>query len=209
LATFTPNPIHELVHPSDSFTFLQAVTLHILRLSSSSSQARSLFVREHADSLLLRIQAEWRAWLVRIHMHVNVSGGIYGRDTAEGWIRGLDEIVNLENALPPLPSRTSEEDANSDADSLSGIAELHASKGGSTNKVRVRRPLPRHENQTGQLDSAQSHSSNTGAQNTAQIFLQDKPMRILRDEWIAKVGWLVGRRVVRSGSEDMDEDEVL
>lgn len=207
----TQNPIPELVHPSESFTFLSTLTQHILRLSASSSQTRTLLVREHCDSLLLRVTDEWKAWLERINKHVNDNGGMYGNETAQGWARGLEEMVNLEGGLPVLapatPSLASDDHSQSDP-SRPG-ASSGKNGGGTASGGRQARPLPRRFGQSVPTTLAHANAHQQSPQPQPPLLLQDKPLRAIRDEWIAKVGWLIGQRVVRSGSEDMDEDEEL
>lgn len=147
--------VAELAHPAETFTYLHALTLHILRLSS---QARGLILREH-DALLVKVQGEWRAWLDRIDVHVNRSGGMFGSETVRTWERGLDELVALEHEMPV------------------------------------------------QVDQS---SASTSRARPPQQQQPDRPMRMLRDAWVAKVGWLIGRRTVLSPDQfGMDEDEDL
>jgi hypothetical protein len=153
----TSQSVAELAHPAETFTYLHAFTLHILRLSP---QARGLILREH-DALLVKAQGEWRAWLDRIDVHVNRSGGMFGSETVRTWERGLDELVALEHEIPALGEETDQSRA-------------------STSRTRPPQQQP------------------------------DRPMRMLRDAWVAKVGWLIGRRIVLSPDQfGMDEDEDL
>ena len=51
-------------------------------------------------------------------------------------------------------------------------------------------------------------SSASGSRTRSQRQPPDHPMRMFRDAWVAKVGWLIGRRVVLD-QFGMDEDEDL
>lgn len=174
----SPASLHhvaELVHPADTFTYLHTLTLHMLRLSP---QARGLIVREH-DALLIRVQSEWRAWLDRIDAHVNRSGGMYGSETVRTWERGLDELVALEADMPPLSTFLASEGEN-------------RGEGSRTS-------------QSASSSYSHSHSRSQSAHSQQQTQQPDRPMRTLRDAWVMRVGWLIGRRL--SPEFNMDEDE--
>jgi len=160
-SSHSPSASQSVAHPAETFIYLHTLTLHIMRLSS---QARGLIVREH-DTLLFKVQAEWRAWLDRIDVHVNRSGGMYGSETVRTWERGLDELVALEHETPALAEEA-------DQSSASGS--------------RTRPQQQRHQQQQ----------------------QSDRPMRMLRDAWVTKVGWLIGRRL-SPDQFGMDEDEDL
>ncbi|KAF8321690.1 hypothetical protein DL93DRAFT_2124148 [Clavulina sp. PMI_390] len=168
-----PLPTPELAHPSDTFAYLQSLTLHLLRLSP---QARALIAREH-ESLLTRVEHEWKAWLDRLDTHVNKNGGMYGSETVRTWERGLDEMVTIESELPSLAS-------------LLGEPEEPVA-------VRIRGG----RSGAGVMGRASSSSPSST--------LTHRPMRTLRDAWVTRVGWLIGRRVVDSPDSRMDEDEEL
>jgi len=137
----------ELSHPSETFAYLHAITVHIHRLPPL---ARNLLSSE-STAILVRLHKEWQAWLDRLDVHVNRSGGMYGSEAVRTWERGLEEMVVFE-----------------DKDIKEGIT----------------------------VDLGPE--SRLGA----------RPMRSLRDTWVAKVGWLIGRNRAPEPFS-MDEDEEL
>ncbi|KAF9505803.1 hypothetical protein BS47DRAFT_1334154 [Hydnum rufescens UP504] len=82
-----------LSHPSETFTYLHAVTVHYQRLPPL---ARNLLSSE-STTILVRLHKEWQAWLDRLDEHVNRSGGMYGSEAVRTWERGLEEMVVLED----------------------------------------------------------------------------------------------------------------
>lgn len=190
-ATAVPlHPIAELVHPADTFTYLHTLTLHILRLSP---QARGLVVKEH-DALLVRVQSEWRAWLDRIDVHVNRSAGMYGSETVRTWERGLDELVALEAEMPPLSTLLASEGENGAEGSRThlSIPSLSRSHLHSHSQNHLRAQPTRSQQQQQQHHQQQA----------------ERPMRMLRDTWVQKVGWLISRRAAPPPDQyNMDEDE--
>lgn len=182
------NPIAELVHPADTFTYLHTLTLHILRLSP---QARGLIVKEH-DALLVRVQSEWRAWLDRIDAHVNRSAGMYGSETVRIWERGLDELVALEAEMPPLSTLLASEGENGAEGSRTHLPTSLSSSS---------RPQSRTYNH--------SRAQPTRSQQQQQVHQAERPMRTLRDTWVTKVGWLISRRAAPPPDQyNMDEDDI-
>ena len=147
----SPSPSADLSHPSESFTYLHAVVMHIHKLPPV---ARNLIYTE-SSGLLIRLHREWVAWLNRIDEHVNRSGGMYGEEAVRAWERGLDEMV-----------------ASEDRDVKDGL----------------------------------SVTVDVSTLGPGEV-VPPRPLRTLRDAWITKVGWLIGRRS-RSVSDGMDEDEL-
>lgn len=74
-------------HASDAFTFLHALTTHIL--SQPPLTQASL-----VPALLPRLQAEWKAWVKEIDEILNVQGGMFGGETVKGWEKGLDQFAH-------------------------------------------------------------------------------------------------------------------
>ncbi|KAG6334042.1 hypothetical protein ID866_5045 [Astraeus odoratus] len=74
-------------HPSETFSFLSALTSHII--SQPPLTQTSL-----APLLLPRLSQEWVAWIDRIDEVVNREGGMFGVETVRGWERTLDELAD-------------------------------------------------------------------------------------------------------------------
>ncbi|KAG6851200.1 hypothetical protein H0H93_015210 [Arthromyces matolae] len=73
-------------HPSETFSFLCAVTNHII---SQPPLAQAELVQQ----LIPRLSEEWKAWVNHVDDIVNRSGGMFGRETVEQWGRALDEMA--------------------------------------------------------------------------------------------------------------------
>ncbi|KAG6885861.1 hypothetical protein C0993_008824 [Termitomyces sp. T159_Od127] len=74
-------------HPSETFSFLCALTNHIL---SQPALAQS----ELVPQLFPRLSEEWKAWVLRVDEIVNRSGGMFGSETVQQWGRALDEMAD-------------------------------------------------------------------------------------------------------------------
>lgn len=73
-------------HPIEVFTFLHALTSHVL---SQPSLTQASLVPE----LLPRLKEEWKAWVNQIDEVVNRQAGMFGNETVKGWEKGLDEFA--------------------------------------------------------------------------------------------------------------------
>ncbi|KAG8904977.1 hypothetical protein FRB99_000936 [Tulasnella sp. 403] len=78
------------LHPSETFTFLHAVTLHLFRLPYLTLAE---FCRPSENVVFPRLQAEWTAWVQRVDDDVNKWAGMYRDEVVKSWERGLDELV--------------------------------------------------------------------------------------------------------------------
>ncbi|CAK5280191.1 unnamed protein product [Mycena citricolor] len=81
--------VKEHVHPSETYSFLSALTEHLLsqpQLTQSSLQ----------PLLLPRLTDEWKAWIDKLDMTVNQQGGMFAGDVVRTWERGLDSFAQAE-----------------------------------------------------------------------------------------------------------------
>lgn len=75
------------VHPSETFTYLSAVTRELLSLPPiCHTTLRS--------TLTPRLLNEWKAWLNRVDDHVNNQAGMFGLGTLKIWESELDEFAS-------------------------------------------------------------------------------------------------------------------
>jgi hypothetical protein len=75
-------------HPSDTFTLLHTLAVHIHRFPPTT---RSLLGTE--TTLLARLDKEWENWVNRVDAWVNREGRMFGEETVRGWERGLEEMA--------------------------------------------------------------------------------------------------------------------
>lgn len=73
-------------HPAETFSFLQAVTSHIL---SQFPEAQDELVKR----LLPALAVEWKMWVTRLDEQVNGQSRIVGSDVVRTWRRGLKDLV--------------------------------------------------------------------------------------------------------------------
>ncbi|KAG9006732.1 hypothetical protein FRB93_008464 [Tulasnella sp. JGI-2019a] len=83
------------LHPTETFTFLHALTLQLLRLPSLTLAE---FARPSENMVFPRLQAEWTAWVQKIDDDVNRWGGMYRDEVVKGWERGLNELLAAEES---------------------------------------------------------------------------------------------------------------
>jgi hypothetical protein len=81
----TTNQLHKS-HPSENFTFLFALTSHLL--SQPTLTQASLI-----PALLPRLQEEWRGWVNQLDEVVNKQAGMFGMETVKSWEKALDEFA--------------------------------------------------------------------------------------------------------------------
>lgn len=81
------NQSQNKAHPSETFTFLHALTTHIL--SQPPLTQVSLL-----PALLPRLKEEWNSWVKEVDDIVNTQGGMFGVETVKGWEKGLDEFAH-------------------------------------------------------------------------------------------------------------------
>ena len=75
-----------LCHPTESFEFLSTLTNHLVA-QPPLVQASLL------PQILPRLLQEWRAWVDRVDCYVNKEAGMFGLETAQSWIRALDNYA--------------------------------------------------------------------------------------------------------------------
>ncbi|KAJ6604571.1 hypothetical protein DFH09DRAFT_1018783 [Mycena vulgaris] len=84
----TLQSIHkEQSHPSETYTFLAALTEHLF---SQPPLAQSLL----APLLLPRLSEEWKAWVNKLDVSVNQQGGMFAEDIVRSWERSLDAFAD-------------------------------------------------------------------------------------------------------------------
>jgi hypothetical protein len=89
LSSPSPSSSAELkVHPSETFTYLAAVTREIIALPHISQAALRA-------TLIPRIMSEWKGWLHRVDQYINQEAGMFGLTTLKTWEQGLDDFANL------------------------------------------------------------------------------------------------------------------
>ncbi|KLO14501.1 hypothetical protein SCHPADRAFT_996611 [Schizopora paradoxa] len=74
-------------HPTETFEFLSTLTSHLL---SQPQLTQSLLLPQ----ILPRLLQEWMAWVLRVDNYINKEAGMFGQDTAQGWIRALDQYAD-------------------------------------------------------------------------------------------------------------------
>ncbi|KAJ7492699.1 hypothetical protein FB451DRAFT_1219281 [Mycena latifolia] len=77
----------EQSHPSETYTFLSALTEHLF--SQPPLAQASL-----APLLLPRLTEEWKAWVDKLDVSVNQQGGMFAADIVRSWERGLDAFAD-------------------------------------------------------------------------------------------------------------------
>lgn len=84
------------LHPTETFTFLQNVTSHVLRMPPLTIAE----LTRPADNVVFpRLVAEWSAWVTQIDRDVNHFGKMHRDEVVKGWERGLDELVEVEEQM--------------------------------------------------------------------------------------------------------------
>ncbi|KAG8957367.1 hypothetical protein FRC00_004076 [Tulasnella sp. 408] len=84
------------LHPTETFTFLQNVTSHVLRMPPLTIAE----LTRPADNVVFpRLVAEWSAWVTQIDRDVNHMGKMHRDEVVKGWERGLDELVEVEEQM--------------------------------------------------------------------------------------------------------------
>ncbi|KAG8856582.1 hypothetical protein FRB96_006342 [Tulasnella sp. 330] len=131
------------LHPTETFTFLHALTLQLLRLPPLTLAE---FARPSENIVFPRLQAEWTAWIQKIDDDVNKWGGMYRDEVVKGWERGLDELLTAEESAV------------------------------------------QQQNQPGVV------SASTGGYIG---------IKAIRNSWVQRVGWLIGRRTTGSMGMEM------
>jgi hypothetical protein len=91
-STNNPTPViraldKSQLHPSETYTFLAALTSHFLSQPPLSQSAL-------APLLLPRLRVEWNAWVDWLDREVNQKFGMFGSEVVNGWARGLDEFAD-------------------------------------------------------------------------------------------------------------------
>lgn len=84
----TPSP--QISRPAlhDSFTYLCAVTAHVIR---APPLARALLLENAV--LFPKLQLEWNAWVNGLDVEVNQNAGMFSAEMVRGWERSLDELT--------------------------------------------------------------------------------------------------------------------
>lgn len=107
----------EPVHPATAFAFLHMVTLRVMqleRLLPAGERARDadafadmVPARAAADSpdalasmVFPALLREWQHWLSAVDTAVNRDGRMYGHDVVTAWMRGLQALGPVDDALP-------------------------------------------------------------------------------------------------------------
>lgn len=78
-------------NPMETFAYLEAVTSHLLNQPP-------LAVSSLAPQLLPRLLDEWKAWVAKVDTVVNQEGGMFGSETASGWVRSMDQFAECKDA---------------------------------------------------------------------------------------------------------------
>jgi len=78
------------VHPSETFTYLAAVTREILSLPLICQAALR-------QTLIPRLMNEWKRWVRWVDDYVNNQGGMFGLAMLKGWESQLDEFAHISN----------------------------------------------------------------------------------------------------------------
>ena len=76
----------DMLHPTETYLFLAALTTHILA-QPPLTQASLV------PMLASRLAEEWKAWVDHVDDFLNRQGGMFGRETGATWERGLDEFA--------------------------------------------------------------------------------------------------------------------
>ncbi|KAG8982868.1 hypothetical protein FRB90_006485, partial [Tulasnella sp. 427] len=84
------------LHPTETFTFLQTVTSHVLKQPPLTIAE---LTRPTENVVFPRLAAEWSAWVNQINQDVNHLGKMYRGEVVAAWDRSLDELVEVEEQM--------------------------------------------------------------------------------------------------------------
>lgn len=176
-------------HPDETFVVLASLTNSILSLPSKVVTALN-----EQSTLPDRLIKEWKAWLDYLDEFVNVKGEMFSRDQARSWIHALDSFAQgntvASSTAPGFGSSFAY--GGSVGFGFGGSSSYAGSAWGTTASSGVG-----NWGSGGSLNDL-SNNSTTPAHNLPEL-------KNVRDEWVKRVGWLVGRQPPALGFEAMDE----
>jgi hypothetical protein len=169
-------------HPDETFVVLASLTNSILTLPSKVVTALN-----EQSTLPDRLTKEWKAWLDYLDESVNVKGEMFSRDQARSWIHALDSFAQGNT----VASST----APGFGSSFAYGGSVGFGFGGSSSYAG-----------SGWGPTGSSGVGSWGTGNSSTVPAHNLPeLKNVRDEWVKRVGWLVGRQPPAAGFEAMDE----
>lgn len=177
-------------HPDEAFTVLATLTNSILSLPSKVVAALN-----EQSTLPERLIKEWKAWVDELDKSVNGTGEMYSRDQASSWINALDSFAMGNTvASSTAPGFGSSFAYSGSAGFGFGGSSSYASSGWGVSG----------SSGVGGWGSG-APSSNNLSNNSTSATHNLPDLKNVRDEWVKRVGWLVGRQPPVLGFEAMDE----
>jgi len=82
----TPQSLAGRQHPSETFSYLSALTGHIFQQPPLSVSALSASIQP-------RLILEWEAWVGKVDWVVNTDGGMFSAEVVRSWERDLDNFA--------------------------------------------------------------------------------------------------------------------
>ncbi|KIM23047.1 hypothetical protein M408DRAFT_332527 [Serendipita vermifera MAFF 305830] len=178
----------QLPHPDETFTVLASLTNSFISLP-----AKVVHALNEQSGLQERLLKEWKAWLDLLDESLNNKGDMFSGDQARCWIAALDSFAagnTFASATGPGVS------GGFGYGGFSGAGIGMVGYGWSNNNGVV---AP--SSAIGGWGGASSSVAQPSVSTTNNL----PEMRALRDAWVEKVGWLVGRQPPALGFEAMDE----
>ena len=169
---------------------LSTLTSSLLTLPPAAAQA----LKQQSD-LHSRVVTEWKAWLNSLDNHVNREGGIFGRDMAQGWLNALEAFS------VGKPASTGHALG-------SGLAFGTNWLGGGRSGLGTPEwgtPLASPGGLGFGFGTAVAPLASSPASSSTHSKDLMTQMKEVKDDWISRVGWLVGRHAPPQGFDPMEE----
>jgi hypothetical protein len=188
-SSLAPGKSETQAHPDETFVVLASLTNSILSLPPKVVTALN-----EQSTLPDRLIKEWKAWLDYLDESVNVKGEMFSRDQARSWIHALDSFAQGNTvASSTAPGFGSSFAYGGSVGFGFGGSSSYTGSGWSTTTS------------SGVGSWGSGSSSNDLSNNSTPPAHSLPELKNVRDEWIKRVGWLVGRQPPALGFEAMDE----
>lgn len=182
-------PNDQQPHPDETFIFLASLTNSILSLPSKVVSALN-----EQSSFPDRLMKEWKAWLDHLDVAVNTKGEMFSGDQARSWIHALDSFA-MGNTV-----------STSTAPGFGSSFAYGGSSGFGAGFGFGGPSAPTSGWGTSSGAGGWGNASSTTNMSSRICPTNNLPeLKNLRDAWVEKVGWLVGRQPPVPGFEAMDE----
>jgi hypothetical protein len=180
----------EKPHPNETFMVLASLTNSIISLPS-----KVIIALNENSSLLERLMKEWEAWLTYLDDAVNVKGEMFSGDQARSWINALDAFSM------GVASSSSSGFGFGGNTGFGSFGAASIGFGGSMSGVSGWRA----PSSSSSLGGWGALAPTPNPSVTPELSHNLPEIKKFRDEWINRVGWLVGRQPPVGGFEAMDE----